>query len=138
MKFDDFQIGYSGSYTTRMTAEKNQKFGELTGDFNPIHFDEERMKKTIFGKCAINGLFTETAIGAALVKMFTSDETLIIALKQENKLLNPVFIGDTITATVKVTERYPEKQRLLCNCLTKNQDGKIVIDSKFLIKILNA
>ena len=96
------------------------------------------MKKTIFGKCAINGLFTETAIGAALVKMFTSDETLIIALKQENKLLNPVFIGDTITATVKVTERYPEKQRLLCNCLTKNQDGKIVIDSKFLIKILNA
>ena len=41
MKFDDFQIGYSGSYTTRMTAEKNQKFGELTGDFNPIHFDDE-------------------------------------------------------------------------------------------------
>lgn len=138
MKYDDFQVGYSDSHTTQITAEKNKKFGELTGDFNPIHFDEERMKKTIFGKCATNGLFTGTIIGVTLVKMFTSDETLIIALKQENKLLAPVFIGDEITATVTVTERYPEKQRLLCSCIVNNQDGKIVMDSKFLIKILNA
>lgn len=137
MKYDDFQIGYSGKYTTTITEEKNRKFGELTGDFNPVHFDEERMKKSIFGRCATNGLFTETAIGAALVKMFTSDETLIIALKQENNLLAPVFINDIITATVTVTKRFPEKQRLLCHCIVEKQDGIKVIESQFLVKILN-
>lgn len=138
MKYDDFQIGYTGTYTTTITEEKNKKFGELTGDFNPIHFDEQRMKNTIFGRCATNGLFTETAIGTALVKMFTSEETLIIALKQENTLLAPVFIDDTISATVTVSERFPEKQRLLCDCKITKQDGTTVIKSKFLIKILNA
>ncbi|RZD44351.1 MAG: hypothetical protein CXT78_06715 [Thaumarchaeota archaeon] len=138
MDYNDFQVGYTGSYTTTITEEKNKKFGELTGDFNPIHFDEDRMKNTIFGRCATNGLFTETAIGSALVKMFTSEKTMIIALKQENMLLGPVFIGDTITATVIVSERFPEKQRLLCDCKITKQDGTIVIKSKFLIKILNA
>lgn len=138
MKYDDFQVGYSGTYTTTITQEKNKKFGELTGDYNPIHFDENRMKNTIFGKCATNGLFTETAIGSALVKMFTSEKTMIIALKQENSLLAPVFVGDTITATVIVSERFPEKQRLSCDCKIVKQDGTVVIKSKFLVKILNA
>jgi acyl dehydratase len=138
MQYDDFQVGYTGSYSNTITEEKNKKFGELTGDLNPIHFDEDRMKNTIFGKCATNGLFTETAIGSALVKMFTSDKTMIIALKQENLLLAPVFIGDTVTAIVTVEERFPEKQRLLCNCKVVKQDETIVIKSKFLVKILNA
>jgi len=137
MKYEDFKIGYKGEYTTTITEEKNRLFGEITGDRNPVHFDEERMKKSIFGKTVTNGFLTETTIGSALVKMFTSDETIIIALKQENMLLAPVFMGDTITANVTVIERFPQKQRLLCDCLIKKDDGTEVVKSKFLVKILN-
>lgn len=136
MKYDDFKVGYTGTFTKAITEEVNRKFGELVEDFNPVHFDEERMKKSIFGRRATNGFLTESTIGTTLVHMFTSDESIIIALKKEIKLLAPVFIGDTVTATVVVAERYPEKQRLLCNCTVKKQDGAVVIEAKFLIKIL--
>lgn len=137
MKYGDFKIGYQGIFTKTITDEVNRKFGELVEDFNPIHFDEERMKKSIFGRRITNGFLTESTIGTALVKGFTSDECLGIALKKEIKLVAPVYIGDTITATVTVKERYPEKQRLLCDCVVKKQDGTEVVKAEFLIKILN-
>ena len=136
MKYGDFKIGYTGTFTKKITEEVNREFGELVEDFNPVHFDEERMKKSIFGKRATNGFLTESAIGTALVHMFTSNESVVIALKKEIKLLAPVFIGDTITATVTVAESYPEKQRLLCDCIVRKQDDTIVVEAKFLVKIL--
>lgn len=137
MKYEDFQVGYQGSFTKTITEEVNKKFGELVEDFNPVHFDEERMKKTIFGRRATNGFLTESTIGTALVHMFTSDESLVIALKKEIKLIAPVFIGDKITATVTVKERFPEKQRLLCDCVVKKQNGIEVVKAEFLVKILD-
>ena len=138
MKYEDFKIGYQGTFSTHVTEEKNRQFGELVGDFNPVHFDDKRMKKTIFGRKVTNGFLTESTIGSALVKMFTSGETIVIALKKQIKLAAPVFIDDTITATVTVKERFPEKQRLLCDCIVKRQDGTTVVESEFLVKILNA
>ena len=134
--YDDFQIGYKGTFTKKITDDVNKKFGELVEDFNPVHFDGERMRKSIFGQRATNGFLTESTIGTALVHMFTSGNTIIIALKKEIKLMAPVFINDTITATVTVTERFPEKRRLLCECIVRKQDNTVVVDAKFLIKIL--
>ena len=136
LSYDDFQIGYKGIFTKAITEEVNKKFGDLVEDFNPVHFDKERMKKSIFGQRATNAFLTESTIGTALVHMFTSSNTIIIALKKEIKLVAPVFIGDTVTATVTVKERFPEKKRLLCECIVKKQDGAMVVEAEFLVKIL--
>ena len=137
MKYDDFKVGYNGTFTKTITEEANRKFAEVVEDFNPVHFDEQRMKKSIFGKRATNGFLTESTIGTTLVHMFTSPETVIIALKKDIKLTAPVFIGDTVTATVTVKERFPEKQRLLMDCIVKKQDGTNVVEAQFLVKILH-
>src|SRR3989338_860119 len=137
MKYSDFQVGYMGTFTKTITEDANRKFAEVVEDFNPVHFDDKRMKKSIFGKRATNGFLTESTIGTALVRMFTSDESIVIALKKEIKLLAPVFIGDTITATVTVKDRYPEKERLLCDCVVRKPDGTEVVKAEFLVKILN-
>ncbi|HLC96824.1 MAG TPA: MaoC/PaaZ C-terminal domain-containing protein [Candidatus Nanoarchaeia archaeon] len=136
MIYDDFKIGYRGSFTRQITEELNKQFGELIGDFNPVHFDEKRMKKSIFGKRATNAFLTESTIAVALVDMFTSDECVVIALKKDITLTAPVFINDTITCEVVVTERIPEKQRLVCSISIKKQDGTEVVQAKFLVKIL--
>lgn len=111
LTYADFKEGYRGSYARLITSEENEQFGKLVGDFNPVHFDEDRMSKSIFGKIVTNGFFTETTIGSALVNMFTSDQTLVIALKKSMTLLAPVFIGDTITATVTVIKQIPKKKK---------------------------
>lgn len=136
MNYDDFKIGYSDMTTTTITEEKNKKFAEIIGDFNPVHFNESRMKSSPFGRCVTNGFLTASTIGTTLVKMFTSNETLVIALKQENKFLAPVFIGDTLTTKVTVSKRIPDKQRLVCECVVENQNGVKVAESEFLVKIL--
>ncbi|MFH0713770.1 MAG: MaoC family dehydratase [Candidatus Micrarchaeota archaeon] len=136
LKYSDCIEGYSGTFTRTITAEGNKLFGKVVGDFSPVHFDEERMSKTRFGKIITNGFFTESAIGSALANMFTSDKTLVIALKKTMTLTAPVFIGDTITATVIVTKQIPEKKRLLCDCKVRKQDGSLVVDGEFLVKIL--
>lgn len=137
MKYDDFQVGYKGTFTRQITEELNKQFGDMIQDHNPVHFDEERMKKSLFGRRATNAFLTESTIAVALVKMFTSDECVVIVLKKEIKLTAPVFIDDTITAEVTVTERYPEKKRLLCGITIKKQDGTEVVQAKFLTKILD-
>jgi len=115
LTYADFKEGYRGSYARLITSEENEQFGKLVGDFNPVHFDEDRMSKSIFGKIVTNGFFTETTIGSALVNMFTSDQTLVIALKKSMTLLAPVFIGDTITATVTVIKQIPKKKDFYVN-----------------------
>lgn len=136
LKYSDFVEGYSGTFTRKITEDNNKLFGEVVGDFSPVHFDEERMLKSRFGKIIMNGFFTESAIGSALANMFTSNQTLVIALKKTMTLSAPVFIGDTITATVTVTKQIPEKKRLLCDCKVRKQDGTLVVDGEFLVKIL--
>jgi 3-hydroxybutyryl-CoA dehydratase len=138
MKFEDVKVGYQGTFTKTITEDLNRKFGELIEDFNPVHFDEERMKKSIFGRRATNGFLTETTIGCALVKMFTSEDTVGIVLKKEIKLMAPVFMGDTITATITVKEKLPEKERMLCDAVVKKQDGTVVVQAEFLTKLLDA
>jgi 3-hydroxybutyryl-CoA dehydratase len=136
LTYNDFQVGYRGTFTKKITEEANKQFADVVEDYNPVHFDKERMAKSIFGQRATNGFLTESTIGTALVHMFTSDQTIIIALKKSIKLMAPVFMGDTVTATVTVKERFPEKRRLLCECKVRKEDGTVVVDAEFLIKIL--
>jgi len=138
LDFGDFKIGYSGSYTTKITEEKNLKFGELTGDKNPVHFDEERMKKTHFKRRITNGIFTTTTTGPAIVKMFTTDKTMVIALEQHNSFIKPVFIGDTIMTTVKVAEVNKTHDFLWVDALIKNQHDEVVMSARFRLRILDA
>ena len=137
MKYEDIKVGMEGTFSREITEDLNRKFAELVGDFNPVHFDEERMKKSIFGRRATNAFLTESTIGCALVNMFVSDEVVPIALKKEIKLIAPVFIGDTVTATVTVKEKQDEKQRLVLSAIVRKQDGTTVVEAEFLAKILN-
>ena len=132
---EGLKVGDSFSVSRTFTEQDMLDFAHIARDYNPVHFDEERMKKSIFGKRATNAFLTETTIGSALVKMFTSDESLVIALKKETKLMAPVFIGDSITATVTVAERIPEKRRLVCDAIVEKQDATKVVQAKFLVQI---
>jgi 3-hydroxybutyryl-CoA dehydratase len=138
MRYEDFKVGYQKSFTRIITEELNREFGYLIYDFNPVHFDEERMKKTVYGGRITNGLLTASTIAVALVDIFATEDSLPIAIKKEIEFTAPVFIGDTITGTVTIQEKYPEKKRILCDCIVKKQDGTVVMKEKFLIKVMEA
>jgi 3-hydroxybutyryl-CoA dehydratase len=131
MADNTFQIGERASFTKTVTESDVTTFAGLIGDFNPIHVDAEYARKSRFGQRVAHGMFTGGLISAVLGNKLPGPGA--IYLSQQLEFLTPVFIGDTITATVEVTSWRPEKRilTLKTDCYNQQQDqvltGKAVL-----------
>jgi 3-hydroxybutyryl-CoA dehydratase len=68
MDYNDFVIGYSGAFTRPVSKEDNLAFAELSGDFNPVHFDDGAARDVGFAGAISNGFVTESRIPSARSK----------------------------------------------------------------------
>ena len=101
------EVGQRASRRLTLTADHVQKFAEISGDRNPLHFDEAFVAKTKFGRLVVQGGLT-TGLLHALVAMDLPGPGTVF-LSQNWKFLAPVFIGDTITAEAEVLSVHPAK-----------------------------
>ena len=111
------------SISKKITKEDIQKFIEISGDNNPIHTDENFAKRTIFKKPIAHGLISASLISAGLTKLMGEGN---IWLTQDLKFEKPVYIGDEITANLKIVNIDARKVYRI-ETILKNQNGKIVI-----------
>ena len=100
----DLKIGDSFAASRLVTDELIRQFAEVSGDFNPIHLDEEFAKRTRFGKRIAHGMLSGAFISAVLGNEFHDRKT--IYLSQTLKFTAPVFIGDMVTATATMLRQY--------------------------------
>ena len=100
------EVGFSKTYEITVTREMVQKFAEVTGDFNPIHVDEEYAKGTKFGRCIAHGILVGGFFSRALVETWG----IGIYLGQDLKFTSPVFVGETILVQVTLTNVRGEKK----------------------------
>ncbi|MGL6166854.1 MAG: MaoC family dehydratase [Fusobacteriaceae bacterium] len=131
MKFEELKIGMSESVTKQITAKDVEMFAEISLDKNPVHIDEEYASKSIFKTRIAHGILTSGLISAVLGTKLPGEGS--IYLSQELKFMAPVFLGDTITATVEVAELITEKKRVVMTTTCTNQDGKNVIVGKAVL-----
>lgn len=124
--FDIFQVGYKDSFTKQINEEDVKKFSELTGDVNPIHMNEEYASTTRFKKRIAHGVISAGIISALVGNKIMGVGSIYVS--QELNFLAPVFIGDTLTATGEVVERYEEKRRIKVKMEVYNQDKKLVTE----------
>ena len=96
----DINIGDEWSTTREVTDELIRDFAELSGDFNPIHLDDEFAKSTRFGQRIAHGMLSGAFISAVLGNEFK--ERKIVYLSQTMRFTAPTFIGDVITTTATV------------------------------------
>ncbi len=133
-KYSDIVLGQSAEVVHTVTEEDVQKFGELSGDYNPLHFDEEWAKKTMFGSRIAHGILTAAFISTAIGMQLPGPGTIYMG--QSIRFLGPVRIGDTITASVEVVKLNDEKQRITLKTTCTNQDGKVVLDGEALVTLM--
>ncbi len=109
-----------------VTAEVVEQYAELTGDHNPLHFDEEFASKTRFKRLISQG---GIAVGLlhALVAMDLPGAGTVFT-EQHWNFPAPVYIGDTITATGTITEWIPERNRGTMDFVIVNQSGVEVLN----------
>lgn len=131
MGFERFEVGMKASTSKTITETDVILFAGVSTDINPVHLDEEAAKKGIFGKRVAHGILVSGLISAVLGNKLPGPGSIYMG--QELRFLAPVFIGDTITAEVEITELIPEKSRITLNTVCTNQDGKVVISGSALI-----
>lgn len=121
----EIQIGDHASQTMTITEEHVETFGHITNDYNPMHFNETYAATTMFKKRIAHGMY----VGSLFSKLFGMDlpGEGTIYVSQSLRFKRPVYFGDTITATVTVTDKNPEKNRVYFECVATNQDGSVVI-----------
>ncbi|MFW9769554.1 MAG: MaoC family dehydratase [Candidatus Thorarchaeota archaeon] len=133
-KYSDIKMGQSAEIVHTVTEQDIKTFGDLSGDYNPLHFDEEWAKKTMFEGRIAHGILTAAFISAAIGMHLPGAGT--IYMSQSMRFLGPVKIGDTITARVEVVGLNDEKQRVTLQTTCTNQVGKVVLDGEALVTLM--
>lgn len=126
-----FQVGSNASLTKTFTDNDVLTFAEISGDHNPVHIDDEFAATTRFERRLVHGMLTAGMISAVLGMQLPGPGC--IYLKQELNFRAPVFIGDTITATVTVKKVREDKPIITLATVCKNQDGMDVIDGEAIL-----
>ena len=128
------KIGDTFTVQKEVTDELVRKFADVSGDYNPIHLDEEFAAKTRFGKRIAHGMLGASFISAVLG--YKLSENKIIYLSQSLKFTAPVFIGDTVTAKAVVREIREDKPIITIETTCENQSGETVITGEAKIMVL--
>lgn len=123
--------GDHASLTKTFTDNDVRTFAEISGDHNPVHVNDKFAANTRFKQRLVHGMLTAGMISAVLGMQLPGPGC--IYLKQEINFRAPVFIGDTITATVTVTKVREDKPIVTLSTVCKNQEGVEVIDGKAVL-----
>jgi 3-hydroxybutyryl-CoA dehydratase len=112
----DLKPGMSESFTKTVSERDVELFAEVSGDKNPLHFDEEFAKTTFFKGRIAHGALTLSFLSTVLGMQIPGPGTIVLNLALRFKA--PVRIGDTVTAVCTVREMVG-KRRVLFDCVCK-------------------
>lgn len=124
----EIKVGQRATRSATLTADHVRRFAELSGDYNPLHFDEAFAAGTRFGKLVVQGGLT-TGLLHALVAMDLPGPGSVF-LSQNWKFTAPVFIGDTITAEAEVVSVHPSKPVTQLRFRVTRDDGEVVLEGE--------
>lgn len=130
MRYDELAIGQTAEYSRTVTDDDVMTFARVSGDFNPVHVDEEAAAKTRFGGRIAHGMLSAAFISAAIAGKLPGPSS--IYLSQTLKFTAPVRLGDTVTVRLSVLELLSKKRvRLSTTCV--NQDGATIVEGEATI-----
>jgi acyl dehydratase len=125
------KAGDTARRTRTVVADDIVRFTEMTGDRNPLHYDEDLAKQSRFGRIIVQGGVTSGLLNAVVAEDLPGPGTVF--LETHWKFLAPVGPGDTITAEVEVLEHRTDKPISQLRTTITNQDGTVVLDGTAVV-----
>ena len=125
---ENLSVGQKATRSITLNSEHVKAYAEMTGDHNPLHFDEVFASKTKFKKLVVQGGLT-TGLLHALVAMDMPGPGTVF-LSQNWKFTAPVFIGDTITAEAEILSIHASKPVTQLKVSITRQDGESVLEGE--------
>jgi acyl dehydratase len=125
------RVGELARRTRTVRARDIELFTELTGDRNPLHYDEEAAARSRFGGIIVQGGVTTGLLNAVVAEDLPGPGTVFLHVDWDFKA--PVRPGDEITAEVEVLEAREDKPLTTLRTTIKNQDGTLVLDGSAVV-----
>ena len=126
--FDEIEIGMQKSFKIFISEDRMDDFAKLSGDYNPLHMNEEYASSTSFKKRVCSGMFLSSFF-SRLVGMYLPGKHAL-HISQSLNFVNPCFIGETITVEGKVIDKSPATKIIKLETTITNESGKRIIDGK--------
>ncbi len=123
--YDEIAIGDSASISRLVTVQDIELFALISGDINPAHIDAAYASTDMFHHIIAQGILTAGLISAVLGTKLPGPGT--IYLGQDLQFRAPVSPGDLITATLTVSAKQDDHDRITLDCHCLNQDHVEVI-----------
>lgn len=121
---EQLEIGMSASISKTISAEDVEQFALLSGDNNPIHLDDEYAKSTPFGRRIVHGMFSAALISAVAGTKLPGPGG--VYLDQQLKFRKPIFIDDTVVATLTIEEIDLRRARVKMKTVVHANDVLVV------------
>ena len=117
--------GASAERSRTVGKHEIELFTEITGDRNPLHYDEAAAKASLFGGLIVQGGVTSGILNAVVAEDLPGPGTVFLGT--ELKFVKAVYVGDTITGRVEVTNVREDKP--ICNLAVwvRNQKGEVCL-----------
>ena len=122
--FKDISLGQTAAYEKQVTDEDVRKFADISGDYNPIHLNDDFAKDSMFGARIAHGILTASHISAVIGYIFPGPGW--IYLGQSLQFRAPVKIGDTVHTAVEVTDTVAEKNIVELSTICKVGDTVVL------------
>ncbi len=128
--FEDLELGMEASHEKTVSEDDIASFAEVSGDYNPVHMDEDYAAGTFFKSRIAHGMLTASFISTVLGTRLPGPGC--IYLSQNLRFLAPARIGDTVKALARVASLDMTKRRaqFACHC---EVNGKIVVEGEAMV-----
>jgi 3-hydroxybutyryl-CoA dehydratase len=130
--FEDLSVGMEASHAKKINDQDIAAFAELSGDVNPVHLSDDFAAGTIFKKRIAHGFLTGSLFSTVLGTKLPGPGC--IYLSQSMKFKAPVYIGDEVIATLKLTSLDTEKGRATFAC-DAAVNGKTVLEGEAVMMV---
>ena len=121
-------VGQTASRSLTLTADHVRKYSEISGDYNPLHYDEAFAARTRFGRLVVQGGLTTGLLHALVATDLPGPGTVF--LSQNWKFTAPVYIDDTITAHAEVIYAHSTKPVTTLKITVTRQTGEVVLEGE--------
>ena len=125
------KVGDTARRTKKVTRRDIELFTELTGDRNPLHYDEEAARRSRFGGVIVQGGVTSGLLNAVVAEDLPGPGSVFLHVDWSFKAA--VQPGDEITAEVEVLEAREDKPVTRLRTTIVNQGGTVVLDGSALV-----
>jgi acyl dehydratase len=125
------QVGDSATRSRTVRAQDIELFTELTGDRNPVHYDEELAARSRFGGIVVQGGVTSGLLNAVVAEDLPGPGSVFLNVNWNFRVA--VRPGDVLTARVEVTGVREDKPVSTLAMAITNQDGAVVLDGSAVV-----